>query len=296
MCISNHMKNAVLLTGASTGIGNATAQLLASSGYNVFAGVRSIKDSDALNAYGLATLHPILLDVTQKADIDTAFLRIEETVGSEGLLAVINNAGINYIAPFELSDEAKVRQVMEINVFGLINISQRFLPLLQKYQMQQTSSNTAKIINIGSIGSTIGIPWESSYHASKFAVLGLSESLRFELEDLGILITCVLPGGIRTPFFAKTGESIEAAKQKLSGANSDYYAGNLSKMQEAAQQFERFSTPPEKVAAVIERAIRSHRPPLKILVGNDAKIIYFLTKMGWTGLLKSQFIKPKTAR
>jgi NAD(P)-dependent dehydrogenase (short-subunit alcohol dehydrogenase family) len=293
--ISDDMKNSVLLTGASTGIGNATAQLLASSGYNVFAGVRSTKDSDALNAYGLATLHPILLDVTQKADIDTAFLQIEKTVGQEGLLAVINNAGINYIAPFELANEAKVRQLMEVNFFGLINVSQRFLPLLQKYKTQQASSNTAKIINIGSIGSTIGIPWESSYHASKFAVLGLSESLRFELEDLGIIVTCVLPGGIRTPFFAKTGESIEIAKQKLSGSNGDYYEGNMSKMQEAAQQFERFSTPPEKVAAVIERAIRSRRPPLKILVGNDAKIIYFLTKMGWTGLLKSQFIKQKTS-
>jgi NAD(P)-dependent dehydrogenase (short-subunit alcohol dehydrogenase family) len=280
----------ILLTGASTGIGNATAQHLAKQGYTVFAGIRNQKDADILRGYNLPNLQPIQLNVTKREDIETAFQYIEKTVGSAGLKAVINNAGINYIAPFELSDETKVRQLMEVNVFGLINVSQRFLPLLQFYG-QKNKQNTAKIINIGSVGSTIGIPWEFSYHASKFAVLGLTESLRFELEALGIVVTCVLPGGIRTPFFAKSGENTEAVKKTLTGANAEYYANNMSKMWDAALQFERFATPPEKVALKIEKAIKTRKPPLKILVGMDARIIYFLTKMGWQGLLKSQFIK-----
>jgi NAD(P)-dependent dehydrogenase (short-subunit alcohol dehydrogenase family) len=268
----------ILLTGASTGIGNATAQHLAKQGYTVFAGIRNEKDAAILRGYSLPNLQPIQLDITKKEDIETAFKHIEKTVGSTGLAAVINNAGINYIAPFELSDEAKVRHLMEVNFFGLMNVSQRFLPLLQQFG-KQNKVNSAKLINIGSVGSTIGIPWEFSYHASKFAVLGLTESLRFELEALDIVATCILPGGIRTPFFTKSGENTEASKKALTGANADYYANNMSKMWDAAQQFERFATPPEKVAAKIENAIKSRKPPLKILVGLDARIIYFLTKV-----------------
>lgn len=284
------MKNKfILLTGASTGIGNATAQRMAQSGYTVFAGVRSEKDAAILRGYNLPTLQPLILDVTQKSDIENAFQFIDSQVGTHGLTAVINNAGINYIAPFELSEEAKVRQLMEVNLFGLIHVSQRFLPLLQRYGQQ--NSDGAKIVNIGSIGSTIGIPWEFSYHASKFAVLGLSESWRFELAKLNIKVTCLLPGGVRTPFFHKSNADTDPKQQaRLMGENANYYSKNLEKMAKNAQQFERFASAPEKVALKIEQAIVSKNPSLKILVGMDAKIIYFLTKMGWTGLLKSQFV------
>lgn len=286
------MANYILLTGASTGIGNATAQHLAQKGYTVFAGIRNEKDAAALRALGLSNLIPIQLDVTKAEDIESAFQTIEKAVGQAGLFAVVNNAGINYIAPFELSDEARVRQLMEVNFFGAMKVSQRFLPLLQQYH-QQNKANTAKIINIGSVGSTIGIPWEFSYHASKFALLGMTESLRFELEDLGIVAACVLPGGIRTPFFSKSNDDTQSAKAALSGPNSNYYANNMSKMWDAATRFERFATAPEKVAIRIEKAIASRRPPLKMLVGFDARIIYTLTKLGWQGILKGQFIQSK---
>jgi NAD(P)-dependent dehydrogenase (short-subunit alcohol dehydrogenase family) len=278
-----------LITGASTGIGKTTAIELAKAGYTVFAGVRNDKDFQNLQNEDLSALHPIILDVTKLADIEKAVEALKSFCGNNGLAALINNAGINYVAPFELADEQKVRNLMEVNFFGMMNLSQKMIPLLQKYG--KTNPKGAKIINISSIGGAIGIPWEFSYHASKFAVLGMSQSLRFELEALNIKVACVMPGGVKTPFFQKSGDDTIALKAQLTGENADYYAKSASLMWDNARNFERFATAPEVVARRIQRAIEQTSPPLKIIIGTDAKIIHFLVWMGWTGLLKGQFVR-----
>jgi len=279
----------VLLSGASTGIGNATALYLANQGMIVYAGVRNEKDAAALRAAAPDHIRPIQLDVTKPEDIKAAFERLDAETGQAGLTALINNAGINYVAPLELSEEKKVRQLMEVNVFGLINLTQKMLPLLQRNG--QNNPAGAKIINVGSIGSAIGIPWEFAYHTSKFAVLGLSQSWKFELEALNIKVACIMPGGIKTPFFTKTNNDIHIATAALAGPNGSYYRRNMEAMTTVANTAARFASPPEKVAKAIQKAIQAKRPRLRILVGVDAKLIYTLVWLGWTRLLKGQFVK-----
>jgi NAD(P)-dependent dehydrogenase (short-subunit alcohol dehydrogenase family) len=279
----------ILLTGASTGIGRSTARQLAREGYTVLAGVRSERDAQSLRDEQVAGLEPIILDVTKPEQMEQAYQTIRSRVGEQGLRALVNNAGINYVAPFELSDEVKVRHLMEVNVFGLLNLTRRMLPLLQAYARQ--SGDTAKVVNLGSIGSAIGIPWEHSYHAAKFAVLGLSQSLRFELEPLGIQVSCVMPGGIKTEFMNKSTENSTTALSALTGPNRDYYTRNLTAYGKVAAQVERLGSKPEKVAGVIAKVIRTRRPRLKYLVGADAKLINSLVWFGIPGVLKSQFVK-----
>lgn len=282
------MVKIILITGASTGIGRSTAVHLAQQGYQVFAGVRSKQDAQSLENEGIKFLKPIILDVTKPADIEQVANFLESECSQNGLFALINNAGINYIAPFEVAVEQKVRSLMEVNFFGLMNLTRRLIPLLQKFG--QSQNQTAKVLNIGSIGSKIGLPWEFSYHASKFAVLGLSQSLRFELDALHIKVSCVMPGGIRTPFFAKSGEEAQNTKNHLTGSNSNYYERNMTKMWDAAQRFERFATPPLQVAKVLDKMLRQQNPPLRKVIGIDAKIINFLVWLGWENLLKGQFV------
>ncbi len=282
------MQKNILITGASTGIGKTTAVEFAKNGYIVYAGVRNDKDALDLKNLNLANLIPIKIDVTNANDIATTVNYLSDVCKMEGLCALVNNAGVNYIAPFELSEDTKIRQLLEVNLFGMINLTRALIPLLQKFH--QTQNQTAKIINIGSIGSKIGLPWEFSYHVSKFAVLGFSQSLRFELEHLGIKVCCVMPGSIQTLIFDKTIADIAKSQNNLSGANSDYYKRNLTNFDAAAERFKNYATKPEKVAEKIIKLVNTENPPLKKLVGLDAKIINALVWLGIENLMKGQFV------
>ena len=282
-------KKFILLTGASTGIGRATALELAKNGYTVFAGVRNDRDAAAIKNENIETLLPIILDVIKAEHIEQAFKTLTLTCGDDGLCALINNAGINYVAPFELSDEAKERQLMDVNVFGMINTTRKMIPLLQKYVRHDTAG--AKIINVGSIGGAIGLPWEFSYHVSKFAVLGLSHSLRFELAPLGIKVTCVMPGGVNTPIFDKS--LSEGVKLLIphDHQNHDYYRKNIDNFAAVAQKLSKNAMPPEKLARKILNLVNSTNPPLKLITGVDAKVLNFLAKYNLTNVLAGQLVK-----
>lgn len=281
----------VLLTGASTGIGRATALHLDRLGYIVFAGVRREQDGDALQKLASERLRPIILDVTKPQDITQALNVVTQACGTSGLAALVNNAGYNYNAAFEFTEEAKARQMMEVNFFGLYKMSQAFLPLLRQYV--QSSGERAKLINIGSIGSVLGFPWESFYHASKFAVLGLTESLRYELRAQGVSAVAVLPGGIRTEFMPKTHDGIEAAIASMPSEGQQLYAGGLRKLQFMISQAVRFGSEPDKVARRIAHVIAAPNPNMQYLVGADARTLFGVARslpLSWRhGLLRRQF-------
>lgn len=267
----------VLVTGASTGIGKATALYLDQQGYTVYAGVRKPADGDALRSVGSPRLTTVILDVTKGEAIDDCAQMVKEQHGVSGIKALVNNAGINYISPFEYTDETKARQLMEVNFFGLAKMTQALLPLLRTYAAQ--NGDTARVVNVGSIGSTVGLPWEPFYHASKFAVLGLSESLNFELKGQRIKVAAVLPGGIRTPFFDKTYDEIEAALAGLPAEGRTHYAAGLTQLKEPFRQFANMASDPKRVATVIMRAIAAQRPRFRYLVGLDANILFLLTRV-----------------
>ena len=281
----------VLLTGASTGIGRATALHLDSLGYTVFAGVRREQDGTELSQSASNRLRPIILDITKPEHIANALAVVGQACGSQGLTALVNNAGYNYNAAFEFTDETKARQMMEVNFFGLYKMSQAFIPLLRTYAKH--SGRRAKLINIGSIGSILGFPWESFYHASKFAVLGLTESLRYELREQGISAVAVLPGGIKTDFMPKTNDGIETAIQAMTPEGKQLYGKGLTKFQSMVSQAVRFGSEPEKVARRIGKVIASNNPAMQYLVGADARLFFGIARslpIGWRhGLLRGQF-------
>jgi NAD(P)-dependent dehydrogenase (short-subunit alcohol dehydrogenase family) len=269
----NSQKN-ILVTGTSTGIGLATAIALANSGYHVFAGVRKEADFKQLNHKNIT---PIILDVTSAESRKTAFEFITQQVGDNGLHALVNNAGINYVAPLELMDEAKLRAMMDINVFGLVAMSKEVLPLL--FQGRKQSGLRTKIINISSIGGAVGLPWEFGYHASKFAVNGLSQSLRIELAPLGIDVTAVMPGAIKTLFVDKSKENKNHINIDSSNPRASYYNQNLNNFEALAETAFKSASKPEKVGEVVLKEVRKNRSTSRVRVGTDAKLFYFLYRI-----------------
>lgn len=262
----------VLITGASSGIGLVTATTLAQNGYDVFAGVRNEKDAGDLKRNS-SNIHPVILDVTKPEDIKNAFNIVSEICGKNGLYALINNAGLNYVEPFECAKEEKVRNIMEVNFFGLTKINQTFIPLLRSYAQQ--NRNTAKIVNIASIAGTVGMPWGNYYHASKFAVIGSTESLRLELSPQNIVVSCVLPGAIKSNFMPKSRKDFEDAVTKLRPEHPEYYKKGLKDFIEAG---EKSASEPEKVVNSILNILSKRKPKFKNIVGTDAKFLYFLSK------------------
>lgn len=282
----------ILLTGASTGIGRATALHLDQLGYTVFAGVRREQDGAALRQTASERLKPIILDITNPDHVANALAVVGAACGDAGLLALINNAGYNYISAFEYTDETKARQMMEVNFFGLYKMSQAFIPLLRQYARQH-GGDRAKLINIGSIGSIVGLPWEPFYHASKFAVLGLTESLRYELRAQRISAVAVLPGGIKTDFMPKTDASLAEAIAAMPNEGKQLYGAGLSKYKSLIPVADKYGSEPLKVAQRIARVVAATNPGMQYLVGADAHLLFGLARVlpvSWRhALLRGQF-------
>lgn len=269
----------IVITGASSGIGHSTALLLASQGYRVFATVR--KESDA--ARMPAGITPVLLDLHDHGGIE----RVAAELPGE-IFALVNNAGHNYISPFEYFVQEPARGLMETNFFGLVSLTQKLIPKLRAYG-EANPGERARIVNISSIGGLIGIPWESFYHASKFAVVGLTESLRHELWNEGIRASVVCPGGIRTPFIAKT-----VAELGVASEGGQRYRASLEKLRSLSGEVNRLGSRPEKVAEAIGRLLRRGNPPFRVLVGPDAKLLFTLSRLLPTplfhGLMRKAFV------
>lgn len=266
------MKNIVLITGASSGIGKATALLLAHSGYSVFATVRSEADALALRNEAPVGLTPILLDVTNPAQIKQAYTQIVETAGNDGLMAVINNAGINYTIATEEADIAQARTVFDVHFWGMVSLVQQFLPLLRHYAQQHP--NQARIINVSSVGGISAFPYIQFYNAAKFAIMGFTESLRFELNPFGIKAIAILPGSVKTDIWRKASDS---ARQALTRENSPYRE-YLQKASKFSSSYENSGVSAAKAATVLKRALEDRKPALKYFIGTDAKALHFMVK------------------
>lgn len=261
----------ILITGASSGIGRATALQLDSRGFMVLAGVRREEDAEALRTDATQRLRTIILDLTNPEHLRAARVAAEALSGGRGLHALVNNAGFNYNAAFEFTDEAKARALMEVNFFGLYKLSQTMIPLLRLGA--DVSRETTKLVNLGSIGNVVGFPWESFYHASKFALLGLSQSLHHELYRQNIRVTVIQPGVIRTPFIDKTRASIAEAIAAMPREGVELYGKGLSCLSEMAASSDRLGSSPEQVARAIGRVIAARNPPFRLFVGRDAKLL-----------------------
>jgi NAD(P)-dependent dehydrogenase (short-subunit alcohol dehydrogenase family) len=243
----------VVITGASTGIGEATALYLAKHGWRVYAGVRKQADADALSASSEGDIRPLILDVTRQEHLQTSVRTVSEALKGETLTGLVNNAGIANMGPLAIQPLDDFKAHFEVNVFGLLRASQAFAPLLG---MDKTRTGApGRIVNITSVGGRISAPFLGAYTATKHAVEAMTDTLRRELVVFGIDAIAVGPGSVKTPIW-----------DKAEDANSDGpYAG--SAWSEALKQFEqvmlkggREGLPPEQIAKVIEIALEDATP------------------------------------
>ncbi len=200
------MSRFVLVTGSSSGIGKSAAFALAARGYHILAGVRSQKDADELLAGGQTGIHPVLLDVTDDESIAQAVRRAEVILGDQPLVAIVNNAGIAVSGPvLYVPLEAWHRQ-MDVNVLGVVRVTQRFFPLLSRAANGKID-HPCRIINISSVSGLFASPFVAPYAASKYALEAISDSLRRELYMYAIEVVLIEAGSIATQIWDKAKES-----------------------------------------------------------------------------------------
>ena len=253
---------AIVITGASTGIGEACALHLDGLGCTVFAGVRRPDDGERLRKCASERLIPIILDVTDADTIRSAARTVAEAVGPYGLAGLINNAGIVVASPLEFVPLPKLREQLEINVVGQIAVTQAFLPLLRK--------QPGRIVNMSSISGRLAPPFLGPYAASKWALEALSDSLRVELRPWRIHVAVVEPGDIATPIWKK---SLAAAEEMLEGLPQDAHTFYQPAIDFLRRDVANMSgIPAVNVARAVEHALTAPRPKTRYLVGRDARL------------------------
>ena len=258
------MKPVVLITGASSGIGEAAAKRFALEGFTVYAAARSM---DKLKAIATDDIHPIALDVTDDQSMQAC---VNDLLDKEGHIDVlVNNAGYGSHGAVEDVPMAEARRQFDVNVFGLARMTQLVLPAMRK-------AGHGRIINISSMAGRIWTPFAAWYHATKFAVEGLSASLRLELKPYNIDVVLIEPGGIKTPWG-------EIAAQHLLEASKDgaYQAAAVQAAQQLEKRYKNSSlmTKPEVIANRIVKAATVRRPRTRYLLGFGAKPMVYIQKI-----------------
>jgi NAD(P)-dependent dehydrogenase (short-subunit alcohol dehydrogenase family) len=262
--MAGNQSGAVVVTGASTGIGRATALLLDQKGYRVFAGVRKDEDAKSLKAEASDQLKPIKIDVTKDRSIAAAKRNVAKALGDEGLVGLVNNAGVGAGGPIEFMDLDDLRNTLEVNLIGQVAVSQAFMPLLREAK--------GTIVFIASIGGRVATPMLSAYNVSKFGLEALGEALRHELEPWGIRVVVVEPGSIDTEIWAKGTDAMEERIAEMPADAKRLYGAQMGRFGELLSETASRGIKPEKVARVIHRAISLEKPRHRYLVGRDAKI------------------------
>lgn len=249
----------VVVTGASTGIGRVVVRRLASVGFDVLAGVRKDADAEALRQ-DHPRIEPVTLDVTNAEQIEA----LQERIGDRPLAGLVNNAGVAFGGPLEGIPLDRYRALYEVNVFGLVAVTQALLPALRQAQ--------GRIANIGSIGGRIHTPFVSPYSSSKAAVRSLSFSLRRELRPWGIAVALVEPGALDTPIWAKGESASDDTIQALPERVRSLYARQLEALREGIQRAAEHAEPADLAADAVEHALTADRPRPVYTVGRLARL------------------------
>jgi NAD(P)-dependent dehydrogenase (short-subunit alcohol dehydrogenase family) len=248
----------VLVTGASTGIGEATALHLKELGFESVAAVRKEEDAERLRSQGLRT---VKLDVADSGSIAAA----REELGDGPLAGLVNNAGIAVAGPLEFMPLDQLRLQLEVNVVGQVAVIQQFLPALR--------AGGGRIVNLSSIGGRVALPLVSPYNASKFALEGISDSLRRELYGQGVDVILIEPGGVKTPIWNKSNEAASELQQQMPPEAERLYGKMIAAVRRATIEIaQEKGIEPREVAEVIGRALTAKRPRTRYLVGSDAKM------------------------
>jgi NAD(P)-dependent dehydrogenase (short-subunit alcohol dehydrogenase family) len=251
----------VVITGASTGIGWATAKLLLDRGFRVFGSVRKSADADRLSSEFGANFTPLLFDVTDEAAVLAAAREVRAALGGETLFGLVNNAGIAVAGPvLELAAD-EFRRQMDVNVIGSIIATQAFGPSLGSDPSLR--GKPGRIVMISSVAGKNGNPLMSAYSASKHAIEGLSESLRREMMLFGIDVIIIAPGAVKTPIWSKV-EEIDISAYK----NSPFFPA-LERIRKFMLHLGETGLPAEKIAEAIATALTSAHPKVRYQLTPD---------------------------
>jgi NAD(P)-dependent dehydrogenase (short-subunit alcohol dehydrogenase family) len=261
----------VLVTGASTGIGRATALALDRAGWRVFAGVRRSADGASLRAAASSRLEPLCLDVTDPDARAGAARRVDEALGGAGLHGLVNNAGIAVPGPLEFVDLDALRRSLEVNAVAPVAMTQVLMPALRRAR--------GRVVHVGSSSGYLATALMGAYAASKFALEALADAQRRELGTAGIAVIVVEPGAIATPIWDKGLAAGDALLASLPAEALDLYREPVERLQRYARQAPGRAIPPERVADAVLRALDVRRPRSRYRVGADAQVGYWLSRL-----------------
>lgn len=249
--VGDQMKT-IVITGASTGIGEATALYFAERGWQVFAGVRKIADGEALQQKN-ARITPVQLDVADPDQINASAAIVSAALNGRKLTGLVNNAGIAVMGPLAEQSLDQFKAHFDINVFGLLRVTQAFIPLLGGDQ--DRTGPAGRIVNITSVGGRLASPFLGAYTATKHAVESMTDSFRRELVIYGIDAISVGPGAVRTPIWDKAEEANSATPYA-----SSPWAQPLEKFTQIMLSGGETGLPASQVAATIETALTARKP------------------------------------
>jgi NAD(P)-dependent dehydrogenase (short-subunit alcohol dehydrogenase family) len=254
----------VVVTGASTGIGRATAIHLDRLGWSVFAGVRKESDGESLAKEASDRLVVLQLDVTDQKAIDGAVRAVEDATDERGLDGLVNNAGITVQGPVEYLPLDDMRRQLDVNIVGQMAVTQAFLPAIRRV--------TGRIVFMSSIaGRAPALPLLAPYSASKKGIEAVAEALRLELIPWDIRVSVIEPGSVATPIWEKGDATFDEMIANLPPEGRERYEKTLGRGRKVAAATGRRGIPAEKVAEKVEHALTSSRPRFRYLVGVDAK-------------------------
>jgi NAD(P)-dependent dehydrogenase (short-subunit alcohol dehydrogenase family) len=259
---------AVFVTGASAGIGEAIVKYLAERDVLVFAAVR---DLDSVAPHPHVT--PVRLDVTSADEALAAASLVRDRLGDRRLRGIVNNAGIAVGGPLEFLPLDDLRRQIEVNVIGQLAVTQAFLPLLRELGI-----GDPRIVFTGSMSSRVALPFFGPYAASKFGLLALATSLRRELREWGFKVSVIEPGTVATPIWDKGQADVAAAEEALPQRGRELYSPHLGVMR-AILRGGKKGIPPSSVAEVVHKALFDRYPRTEYLVGADARALVALSAL-----------------
>ncbi|WP_405080988.1 SDR family NAD(P)-dependent oxidoreductase [Paenibacillus chitinolyticus] len=258
----------VVVTGTSSGIGRATAEQLAAEGFHVLAGVRRQEDADKIKR---KNIEPVILDVTAIDTLKALAERVEQDPLGRPLRAVVNNAGIAVNAPLEMVPLDEFRRQIEVSVIGQVAVIQALTPALL--------NSGGRVVNIGSLGGKVSMPGFGIYSAAKYAMEAINDSLRREMSSFGFKVIMITPGGVSTGL---SEQGITTAERLAKLMTPDQHRRHDRLFDAVKAQAETWATDgirPEKVAAVVSRAIHVSKPRTRYTVGRDSALLTRLVRI-----------------
>jgi NAD(P)-dependent dehydrogenase (short-subunit alcohol dehydrogenase family) len=261
----------VVITGASTGIGRATALLLDSRGFEVFATVRSDRDAASLRRSGSGRIIPVHLDVTEQPSIDALAETVRHAVAGRGLQGLVNNAGVAIPGPLEYLPLEHLRRQLEINLVGQLAVTQALLPLLR--------AGRGRIVNISSLAGKLTTPFNGAYSAAKHGVEAISDALRMELAPWDIRVSVVEPGTIATAMPYKLRRDADTLLDSLPSEGVRRYGPAFGTYVHRLSSHARTGTPPDVVARAVLHALTAPTPRTRYPAGAPARRMMLLRRL-----------------